>query len=170
MLYHGLAKRMPENNSVIKLGQDRLRRKCVQNLVKFCGKQITVEKNASFSFDLKIGNHSGLGINCRIPSNVTIGNDVMMGPDVVFFTANHEFSSLGKPMREQGTTKPRPIVIGDDVWIGSRSIILPGVQIGNGCIIGAGSVVTKSFDSYSIVAGNPAKLIKHRDKGDEAVS
>lgn len=56
----------------------------------------------------------------------------------------------------------RTIMIEDDVWIGARAIILPGVKIGKGCIIGAGAVVTKSFDDYSVIGGNPAKLLKLR--------
>lgn len=59
----------------------------------------------------------------------------------------------------------RTIMIEDDVWIGARAIILPGVKIGKGCIIGAGAVVTKSFDDYSVIGGNPAKLLKLR-KGE----
>ena len=59
----------------------------------------------------------------------------------------------------------RTIMIEDDVWIGARAIILPGVKIGKGCIIGAGAVVTKSSDDYSVIGGNPAKLLKLR-KGE----
>ena len=56
----------------------------------------------------------------------------------------------------------KPVVIGDDVWIGQRVVILPGIKIGSHSIIGAGSVVTKDVDKYSVVAGNPARLIKQR--------
>lgn len=65
-------------------------------------------------------------------------------------------------MQEQGYTKPRPVVIDDDVWIGSRVTILPGVHIGKGSIIGAAAVVTHDVEPYTIVGGNPAKLIKKR--------
>ena len=65
-------------------------------------------------------------------------------------------------MWQQGFTEVDPIVIEDDVWIGARVIILKGVTIGKGSIIGAGSVVTKDVEPYSIVGGNPAKLIRKR--------
>lgn len=65
-------------------------------------------------------------------------------------------------MIEQGYQLISEVKIGNDVWIGRRVIILPGVTIGNGCVIGAGAVVTKSFADYSVIGGNPAKLIKMR--------
>jgi len=66
-------------------------------------------------------------------------------------------------MMEQGFSEERPVVIGNDVWIGDRVMILPGIQIGNGAIVGAGSVVTHSIPDYAIAAGNPARIIKYRD-------
>ena len=86
----------------------------------------------------------------------------MMGPYVKMYVQNHNFSRTDIPMNQQGNSPARPIVIGDDVWIGANVIILPGVSIGKGCVIGAGSVVTKSVPEYSVVAGNPAKIIKNR--------
>ena len=86
----------------------------------------------------------------------------MMGPYVKMYVQNHNFSRTDIPMNQQGNSPVRPIVIGDDVWIGANVIILPGVSIGTGCVIGAGSVVTKSLPEYSVVAGNPAKIIKNR--------
>ena len=65
-------------------------------------------------------------------------------------------------MCKQGSTEERPVVIGNDVWIGGRVIILPGVKIGDGAIVGAGSVVTRDVSEYDIVAGNPARVIKNR--------
>lgn len=65
-------------------------------------------------------------------------------------------------MIEQGVTQERPVYIGDDVWIGSRVTILPGVKIGQGAVIGAGAVVTHDVQDYSIVAGNPATIIRKR--------
>lgn len=67
-------------------------------------------------------------------------------------------------MVEQGKTKPKPIKIGNDVWIGTRVIILPDVVIGDGSIIGAGAVVTHSVPEKAVVGGNPAKIIKYRIK------
>lgn len=86
----------------------------------------------------------------------------MMGPDVMIFTSNHETSRTDTPMRLQGTAKIKPVTIGDDVWIGARVIILPGVTIGQGAILAANAVVTKDVPEYAVVGGNPAKLIKFR--------
>ena len=85
-----------------------------------------------------------------------------MGPDVAMYTVNHKADRTDIAIKYQGVTKERPITIGDGCWICSRAIILPGVSIGEGCIIGAGAVVTKDMPPYSVVAGNPAKVVKSR--------
>jgi maltose O-acetyltransferase len=86
----------------------------------------------------------------------------MMGPDVVILAVNHRFSGHA-PMIDQGYDDPRLVTIGDDVWIGTRAIVLPGVTIGTGAIVGAGAVVTKDVPENAIVAGNPARVMKLRD-------
>ncbi len=86
----------------------------------------------------------------------------MMGPDVVILTQNHKFDRLDIPMLEQGFKDEQPVTICDDVWIGVRAIILPGVTVGKGAIIAAGAVVTKDVCEYAIVGGNPARVIKMR--------
>ena len=85
-----------------------------------------------------------------------------MGPECIIYTRNHAFSRTDIPMREQGFSEEKPVYIGDDVWIGGRVTILPGVHIGKGAIVGAGAVVTKDVPEYSIVGGNPAKIIRFR--------
>ena len=87
-----------------------------------------------------------------------------MGPDVIMMATSHEFKSLNIPINKQGAKQEDPIIIGDDCWIGTRAIILPGVSIGNHSIIAAGAVVTHSFPAYSIIGGVPAKLIKTRNE------
>lgn len=91
-----------------------------------------------------------------------MGNDVVMGPDVVLMSSAHAFEATDIPVNLQGGLPRRPIVIGHDVWIGTRVIVLPGVTIGNKAIIGAGSVVTKPVTPWAIVAGNPARIIRYR--------
>lgn len=86
----------------------------------------------------------------------------MMGPECYIYTRNHAFSRTDIPMREQGMQDFKPVTIGNDVWIGARVTILPGVKIGNGCIIGAGSVVTKDLPNFAIGGGNPARVLKYR--------
>lgn len=86
----------------------------------------------------------------------------MMGPDVVILSGGHVFDRIDLPMRLQGGKKTLTTVIGNDVWIGTRAIIMPGVRIGNGVIIGAGAVVTKDIPDYAIVGGIPARILKYR--------
>lgn len=77
-------------------------------------------------------------------------------------TSSHNTARTDIPMNQQGHLEKKEVVIGDDVWIGRRVIILPGIKIGNGVIIGAGAVVTKDVPDYAVVAGVPAKVIKYR--------
>ena len=80
------------------------------------------------------------------------------------FTSNHRTDRIDIPMGAQGFTETKPIVIGDDVWIGARVINLPGVHIGNGAVIGAGAVVTNNVPDYEVWGGNPARFLKSRLK------
>jgi acetyltransferase-like isoleucine patch superfamily enzyme len=117
---------------------------------------------------ISIGNNTSLGRNVTISTSesgrspINIGSYVMIAERVMIIGGNHEFSRLDIPMDMQGEGKQGKIVIEDDVWIGAGSIILTGITIGEGSIIGAGSIVTKSIQPYSIVAGNPAKVIRMR--------
>lgn len=87
----------------------------------------------------------------------------MIGPELMCYTTNHQIKRTDIPMIDQGFSEMRPIEIGNDVWIGSRVIILGGVKIGNGAVIGAGAVVTHDIPSNAVVGGNPAKIIKMRE-------
>jgi maltose O-acetyltransferase len=133
-----------------------------KHLVKKCGVNVNFEKGAIFGWDIEIGDNSGLGINAQLTSGVIIGKNVMMGPEVLIQTKSHNFERTDIPMNLQGSNTLKPVIIEDDVWIGQRAIILPGVKISKGSIVGAGAIVTKSFPPYSIIGGNPAKLIKSR--------
>jgi maltose O-acetyltransferase len=136
-----------------------------RKLFRACGENVNVEQGANFytGWEIEIGDNSSLGIECMIPYDLKVGNDVMMGPYVVIVGDSHQFSRTDVPMRLQGNRKFPPVRIEDDVWIGARAIVLPGVRIGKGSIIGAGAVVTKDMPPYSICAGNPARVIKYRD-------
>ena len=132
----------------------------------YSGKEVNIEHGANFGTgkDIKIGSYSGLGINCKVRGPLEIGENVMMGPDVIILTNHHGTERVDIPMRMQSKDAPPPqkVTIGNDVWIGTRAIIMPGVTVGEGSIIGAASVVTKDVPPYSVVAGVPAKVIKYR--------
>lgn len=123
---------------------------------------IYINRNAEISRYITIGNNSGIGSNSVIGRYTVIGNDVMMGPECIIYTRNHSFNRTDIPMNRQGMQDFKSVVIGNDVWLGARVTILPGVHIGDGSIIGAGSIVTKDVPRYAIVGGNPARIIKYR--------
>jgi acetyltransferase-like isoleucine patch superfamily enzyme len=95
--------------------------------------------------------------------SVIIGKGATIAPRVSIYDNNHEFENLTESVMNQGL-KGASVSIGDYAWLGVNAIILPGISIGKGAIVGAGSVVTKSVDDFQIVAGNPAKLIGYRKK------
>ncbi|MFC7420031.1 DapH/DapD/GlmU-related protein [Iodobacter arcticus] len=164
LLYYGFFRYLPSSSSRGFLWTRKIRRWCCKGLFFSCGININIEHGASFGSgrQIKIGNNSGLGVNCKLYGSVAIGDNVMMGPEVIILTVNHEFASIEVPMINQGMKEFKPVCIGNDVWIGQRVIILPGVHIGNGVIIGAGSVVSKSIPDYSVVVGNPARIVRSR--------
>jgi maltose O-acetyltransferase len=133
-----------------------------KGLFKSCGRGVVIESKAHIPFHkVEIGSNSGIGYNARLGA-VKMGNNVMMGPDVIILSGSHVFDSRLLPMRVQGGTEDNPVLISDDVWIGARAIILPGVHIGKGAIVGAGAVVSKDVPEYAIVVGNPARVVKQR--------
>lgn len=109
---------------------------------------------------LTIGSNTSINRKCTIHAGgkVIIGNDVLIGPEVIIYSQNHNYESTGVEYRKQGY-KRKEVIIGNNVWIASRCIILPGVNIGNNAVVAAGSVVTKDVDPGDIVAGVPALSI-----------
>lgn len=162
LIYYSIAKNLPPSCSGIRIGQKALRALCGKLILTHCGKHVNIEKGATFSTKVSLGNYSGIGVNARVCGACEIGDYVMMGTDVVIITRNHSFDRTDIPMMQQGFEKERPVIIGNDVWICDRVVILPGVHIGDGSIIAAGAVVTHNVPAYSIVAGVPAKVIKMR--------
>lgn len=112
---------------------------------------------------ITIGNNVGMNVRGFISGQggVTIEDDVIMGPDVKIIAENHLFESLDIPIRLQGESR-KGIIIRSNCWLGANVTILDGVDIGKGCVVAAGAVVTKSFPPYSVIGGVPAKLIKSR--------
>lgn len=166
ILYYGFAQYLPGSYTPI-FGKlyNSIRIWCVKHIFKKCGKISTIDRRAYFGTgrNIEIGDYSGIGENCIVPNNTIIGKYVMMAPEVHIVANNHNFNDVSKPMCFQGSPKNPPItIIEDDCWIGVRVIMTPGRHIKKGTIVAAGSVLTKDFDEYSIVGGNPAKLIRKR--------
>jgi len=129
------------------------------------GRNNLLDYGTYFRYPFRISLGSNLEINrgsCLYPSQrikeatITIGDNVHLGPEVSVFAAGHDYRFVDFP------DIAKPVVIQNNVWIGGKSIILPGVNIGEGSVIGAGSVVVSDIPSYSIAVGNPAKVIKKR--------
>lgn len=118
--------------------------------------------------NLRVGVNSGWGVGCFINAGggVSIGNDVLIGPRVIIHSLNHVYSDKNRLIRLQGHVT-RPVVIEDDVWIGGGSVVVPGVRIGRGAVVGAGSVVCGDVPAFGVVVGNPARVVKMR--GDSMV-
>lgn len=171
ILYYLIGRHMPASFSRFSFGSRKFRQMCAKMILgDRCGKWVNIERNVWFGDGLTLGDGAGIGENSRIPSNVIIGEKVMMGQDVLMYTSQHRVDRLDIPMGFQGWTESKTIVIGNDVWIGSRVIIMPGVHIGNGCVIGAGAVVTKDVPDYEIWGGVPAQFLKSRKPKDNPVS
>ena len=116
-----------------------------------CG-NLTIGSRCSFNHNVFLGATGG---------EIVIGNDVLIGPNTVLRAADHVFTSTEVPIRGQGHRRGR-ILIGDDVWLGANVVVTAGVTIGNGCVVGAGSIVTHDLPPMSVCVGNPARPIRSR--------
>jgi len=141
-----------------------------------CGSNVYLGKNNVFYYDhISIGSNVIFGTDSEFMAaraNIIIGNDVMFGPHVYIATGNHRTDIPGRPMisitnEEKLPENDQDVVLEGDNWIGMCSVILKGVTIGKGAVVGAGSVVTRDVRPYSIVAGNPAKLLHMRFSEEE---
>jgi acetyltransferase-like isoleucine patch superfamily enzyme len=110
--------------------------------------------------DVMIGDHTRIGLHSTIIGPVEIGSHVNLAQGITVTALNHNFDNTEKRIDEQGVST-NPVTIEDDVWIGANAVILPGVTIGNHCVVAAGAVVTKDVPPHSLVAGVPAKVIKN---------
>ena len=141
-----------------------LRKHIVKSIFRRCGDDVIIKQGAYFGQgnDIEIGHRSQIGHNARIEQGVILGDDVVMGPDVYIMTNAHAFDDPDRPINQQGALPLRPVVIGNDVWLGTRVVVMPGVRIHDGAVIGACSVVTRDIPAYAVAVGSPAKVIRYR--------
>ena len=154
--YYCFARHLPASDSRFGKWARPVRRWLTRGLFQYAGRKINIEKGAYFGdgSQIEIGDYSGIGVDCQVCGPVKIGDFVLMGPDVIILTVHHKYDRLDIPMLEQGHQPPEQVTIADDVWIGTRAIILPGVSVGKGAIIGAAAVVTKNVPDYAVVCGS----------------
>lgn len=112
-----------------------------------------------YGFNIKPGKNVDVNHHCYFMDGapITIGNNVFVGPSCGFYTATHP---LNYKDRNKGLERAKPIHIGDNVWFGANVTVLPGVKIGSGSVIAAGSVVTKDIPENSLAVGNPGKVVR----------
>jgi acetyltransferase-like isoleucine patch superfamily enzyme len=133
------------------------------------GKKSTIEDFSTINNgvgDVFIGDNTLIGINNVIIGPVSIGNNVIFAQNIVLSGLNHAYRDINIPIVQQKVTVA-PIVVEDDCWIAANSVITAGVTIGKHSVVAGGSVVTKSVPPYSVVAGNPAKIIRQYDSKTE---
>jgi acetyltransferase-like isoleucine patch superfamily enzyme len=106
-----------------------------------------------------IGDRSRVGISSVIIGPVQIGNDVILAQHVVMSGLNHGYENIERPIKDQKCSV-KPIIVEDEVWIGANAVITSGITIGKHSVVAAGSVVTKDVAPYTIVGGNPARVLK----------
>jgi maltose O-acetyltransferase len=116
-----------------------------------------------YGSNIKVGEKVFFNFNCVVldVAQVTIGSRTLFGPNVQLYTATHP---MNHKERASGVEYARPIVIGEDVWVGGSAVICPGVTIGDRTVIGAGSVVTKDIPADALAAGNPCRVIRSLGK------
>ena len=112
-----------------------------------------------YGYNIEIGENFYANVNCVIldAAKVRFGDNVFIAPNCGFYTAGHPFDV---EQRNLGLEYARPITIGNNVWIGAQVCVLPGVIIGDNCVIGAGSVVCKDIPAGSLAVGNPCRVIR----------
>ena len=139
-----------------------LRANFMKNLIKI-GSNNSIQQNIYIGNgdNIEIGNNCQINDNIRF-DNVKIGNNVMIARECVFLGKSHNFNDLDLPMNEQGIKNYKQTIVEDNVWIGIRAIIMPGVKIKKGSIIGAGSLLNTDTVLNGVYAGIPARLIKVR--------
>ncbi|MGW2932147.1 acyltransferase [Streptomyces sp. NPDC001156] len=142
-----------------------LRGWCAQKMCEEVRLPVTMNAHVDLPASLRMGRHAGLGQGTQFLGlgRVSLGAHLTMGPNCLFITGDHPVPEAGGKFRDHAPVHA-DIVVEDDVFIGARVTVLPGVTIGRGAAVGAGSVVTKNVSADTVVAGNPARVIRAQAK------
>lgn len=148
----------------------------IRPLFKNYGKNFSFDPDDTFTYKtISVGDCVFIGKGACFAASesaIIIGSKVMFGPNVTIMGGDHNTNVIGKFMydvKEKLPENDQPVIIEDDVWVGTGAILLKGVTIGRGSIVAAGSVVTKSCKPYSILGGIPAKVLKNRFTENEII-
>lgn len=149
--------------------KEKIRCQKLQDSFSSCGNKVIIREHCQFNHtaNIRIGNNVLINRDCTFSGHggIIIGNGCVFAHCVDVFSGEHNYDSDDLeylPFDERFVCKT--VEIGDYAWIGSHCVIMPGVTIGEGAIIGAGSIVTKDIPACAVACGNPAKVIKYRDK------
>lgn len=142
----------------------------LQCWLRFRGVDLRIDRTAIIGFganfrksrSMVIGINFFCGPRCRFAAPLLIGHDVMFASEVSIVGGDHRIDNISTPIRYSGRDDMKLTVISDGVWIGHRAIIMHGIEIGDGAVVAAGSVVTKNVEPNAIVGGNPARFIRYR--------
>lgn len=162
--YYGFAYYLPNSYGFLGWISNKIRIMLCKRIFKKCGHIRTINRCVNFGSgrNIEIGDESGIGANTQIPSNTIIGSHTIVSRNVFILHRNHKFDRTDIPINDQGFYSAKQTIIGDDCWIGMNSLLTPGRIVKKGTIVGMGAVLTKDYPEYSIVGGNPAKLIRIR--------
>ena len=153
-------RKLTEYNGIDPLDREA-RDRAIRGILGKVGKNCVVEQPlfCTYGYNTTVGDNFFLNVNGKLMDSgkITIGNNVFIAPNVCINTEEH---AMDVEQRIQGLEYTHPVTIGDNVWICAGTLVLPGVTIGEGSVIGAGSVVTKDIPAHCLAAGNPCKVIR----------
>lgn len=163
-LYYMIASRLPGPPLPGSKVGHIMRRQCAKKLFSSVGDDVIIGAGVNFGSgsNIVIGSGSNIGRGSWISNDTILGDHVMMGPETIILSYNHKTNEEGIPYSKQGFTERSPVIVGNNVWIGARAILLAGTKVGDNCIIGAGTVVTKPIPAGCVVVGNPAKIVRQK--------